>query len=115
MTTLTSKPRRTSRATASLEPVRINARLDKAHAEKLQFLMNERRCNATEALKFAIERGYDELRDAKSSGRGVLDSLVGAFSGGPPDLASRYKEYLSESLLEKTGVTASPKRKRGHR
>jgi hypothetical protein len=113
MTTLTSKPRRTSRTADSIESIRVNARLDKAHAEKLQFLMKERRCTATEALKFAIERGYDELRDAKSSGRRILDSLVGAFSGGPPDMASRYKEYLSEGFSEKKRVF--PKRKRGHR
>ncbi len=93
----------------------MNARLDSVYAEKLRYLMNERRCTATEALKFAIERGYDEVRDAKSAGRKFLDSLVGTFSGGPPDVASTYKDYLTEGLSQKIGVNGAPNRKRDHR
>jgi hypothetical protein len=101
--------------------VRVNARLDAEHADKLRRLMAARGCGITDALKFAIDCGNSEIEGVRSSGRKLLDSLIGAFDGRPEtpaDLSEHYKRYLDRSLgLEylATQDGASGARPDGHR
>ena len=85
--------------------MRINARLDDERSEKLRQLRALTRLSTSEIVKRAIDRLY---REHAGRSRDRLDALLSSdFVGcaeGPPDLASRYKQYLASDLKEKHGI-----------
>lgn len=84
-------------------PVRVNARLDPASAEKLQAIMHLTGKSVTEVLKAAVELYFSGLEAQQRPGAQELALRVGLVGcgEGPGDLSSRYKAYLSEGLAGK--------------
>jgi hypothetical protein len=84
-------------------PVRVNARLDSAGAEKLYAIMERTGKSVTEVLKAALEAYFAGLEAQRRPGAQELALRVGLVGcgDGPEDLSSRYKNYLSESLAGK--------------
>ena len=82
--------------------MRISARLDPDHAEKLEFLASATRQGKTELLKAAIDVYY---RQVVTSHRRPAEALQeSGFVGcatGPADLSEHYKKDLLESLSGK--------------
>ena len=85
--------------------MRINARLDDDRAEKLRQLQTLTQLGASEIVKRAIDLLYRQHADRS---REKLDALLSSdfvgCSEGPPDLASRYKQYLIQDLEHKHGT-----------
>lgn len=83
---------------------RINARLDEAHADKLEYLKRTTGLPVSDIVKRGIDLLYDETRGASRSPYEVLvgSGFVGAVEG-PADLSARYKEDLTASLAAKHG------------
>ena len=85
--------------------MRINARLDEERAEKLRQLQTLTRLGASEIVKRAIDLLH---RQHANRSREKLDALLSSdfvgCSEGPPDLASRYKQYLTQDLEHKHGA-----------
>ncbi|MBL8515046.1 MAG: CopG family transcriptional regulator [Betaproteobacteria bacterium] len=82
---------------------RVNARLDNVQAGKLAFLAEATGLSASDVMREAVDRFYMQVKQEKGSKRPILDSLIGKFEGGPPDLSTNYKQYLTESLMKKHG------------
>lgn len=96
---------RRSRAARTAAAIRINARLDDATARELERLIEETGDSVTDVIKSAIHCYHSTL--AGKARRSVFElfseaGLIGCASG-PSDLSTHYKEYLTESLLEKHG------------
>lgn len=83
---------------------RINARLDEAHADKLDYLKRATGLPVSDIVKRGIDLVYEETRQAARSPREVLAAagFVGA-AEGPAGLSTCYKEALSASLAAKHG------------
>ncbi|MCY4131965.1 MAG: ribbon-helix-helix protein, CopG family [Nitrospira sp.] len=85
--------------------MRINARLDDARVEKLKQLKSLTRLGVSEIVKRAIDLLH---RQQARRSREKLDALLSSdFVGcaeGPEDLASRYKQYLTQDLEHKHGA-----------
>ena len=85
--------------------MRINARLDDSRGEKLKQLQVSMQLSTSEI----VERAIDLLhREQAERSRDKLDALLSSdFVGcaeGPEDLASNYKQYLTQSLEDKHGA-----------
>lgn len=83
---------------------RINARLDEAHADKLDYLKRTTGLPVSDIVKRGIDLVYEETRRVSPSPREVLAAagFVGV-AEGPADLSTRYKEDLASSLAAKHG------------
>lgn len=88
-----------------MSDMRINARLDEQTAYDLQFLRQELGdTSVTDALKYALQRAAQELRDrvkAKRQKQIWRESGFIGSSSGPEDLSTHYKQYLAQRLDEK--------------
>jgi predicted DNA-binding protein len=84
--------------------MRINARLDEAHGERLRYLTRATGDTVSEVLKRAIDLYYQQERARAGNARNVLEAsgFIG-IAEGDEDLSSRYKEALSEDLDRKHG------------
>lgn len=85
--------------------MRINARLDGTHFEKLEYLKQATQSGTTEVLKHAIDFYYREIHgSAPSSALDILTASGFIASGqGDEALSETYKEHLSAGLAEKHG------------
>jgi len=86
--------------------MRINARLDRDHTEKLRQIQKLTQLGVSDVLKRAIDVLYRRELGGSMQRR---DSLIASgFIGcaeGPEDLAESYKQYLSQGLGEKHGAS----------
>ena len=82
--------------------MRINARLDPDRSRKLDFLLRITDQKISEIIKQAIDVYYERVRRARPKPGDILTAtgFVGSAQAGP-DLSSRYKERLGESLAAK--------------
>ncbi|MDE0145577.1 MAG: hypothetical protein OXI53_12675 [Nitrospira sp.] len=85
--------------------MRINARLDDVRAEKLKQLQSLTRLGVSEIVKRAIDLLYRQ-QDGQSWEKlnALLSSDFVGCAGGPEDLSSRYKQYLTQDLENKHGA-----------
>ena len=83
-------------------PTRISARLDAAHAARLNLLRRSTGLPLSDLVKRGIDLLYDEqLKKSRVPGE-VLQSTKFIASGeGPRDLSENYKEDLAELLDSK--------------
>ena len=85
--------------------MRINARLDDEHMEKLEFLKNKDHLSTTDVLKQAIDVLYEQRKmQNRSKLQQLLQSDFIGCAEGPEDLSERYKDYLTEGWAEKHGL-----------
>jgi hypothetical protein len=84
--------------------VRVNARLDEAHSEKLEELCRRTGRTRTDVLKAAIDRYYAEVSGQPANAADVLarSGFVGC-AAADSELASDYKGLLAKTLKRKTG------------
>ena len=82
--------------------MRINARLDDDHSEKLRYLANATGANVSEVLKHAIDLYYERLRRERRDSRSILEA-VGFIGVGEAEegLSSSYKTTLESELSVK--------------
>jgi predicted DNA-binding protein len=82
---------------------RINARLPSDLAKKVAYLQKRTRKSTTEIVVESIERYYDALNDAASTGADLIErsGFVGCAKAAP-DLSGTYKSDLARSLGKKT-------------
>jgi hypothetical protein len=83
---------------------RVNARLDPAHAAKLEYLKRATGLAVSDIVKRGIDLAYDEARRASASPLDVLTAagFVGS-ADGPAELSECYKQELAELLTAKHG------------
>ncbi|NCA90401.1 MAG: CopG family transcriptional regulator [Gammaproteobacteria bacterium] len=83
--------------------MRVNARLDDAHARKLDELCQRTGCSRTEVLRAAIDRYYSEEATEPRSAADILreNAFIGC-GDADPELAREYKQRLTECLANKT-------------
>ena len=94
-----------SPAYANVALLRVNARFDSDTASKLGEVTVGEGINVTEALKRAVILLHAKFRvdHQHKSRRPILESMIGKYSGGPPDLAENHKSYYAKLLNEKYG------------
>ncbi len=82
--------------------MRINARLDKEHSEKLEQLRKQLKLSISDVVKEAIDIMYEKshLQAEKKIQSLVTSGFVGC-AEGPEDLASNYKQYSLQDLNAK--------------
>ncbi|MFZ1538770.1 MAG: ribbon-helix-helix domain-containing protein [Chromatiaceae bacterium] len=83
--------------------MRVNARLDEAHARKLDELCQRTGGSRTEVLRAAIDRYYTQEAAEPRCAADILrqNAFIGC-GDTTPELARDYKQGLSESLANKT-------------
>ena len=92
----------TNASRKSPPPVRINARLDARHADKVQELALATGSSVSDVIRDAIDYYHQARAGGAGKGRVALQRLVGCATG-PRDLSSDYKRYLSRGLDAKHG------------
>lgn len=82
--------------------MRINARLDEDHIQKLEALKLNKHMNTTEVVKQAIDLLFEQNQlHPKGSIHSLLESdFIGCFEG-PEDLSENYKKAIGDYLDEK--------------
>jgi hypothetical protein len=84
--------------------MRVNARLDDSYQAKIDFIVKaEQRC-ISDVIREAIDRYYAAVKAERARQLGGLDSLVGAFEGGPDtpsDLSTQAKKYADRIVAAK--------------
>lgn len=81
--------------------MRINARLDENHEQKLLAIQQATSLSTSEIIKRALDLLYEKttLSD-KEKNRKLLEKLAG-IGHGPADGSVNYKKYVAEYLDEK--------------
>jgi len=82
--------------------MRINARLDEDHSEKLHFLTHATKGTVSDVLKQAIDLYYAQTRSEAGSALSILQGtgFVGV-AEGDEDLSVNYKQAMTGSLERK--------------
>ncbi len=82
--------------------MRVNARLDQDHSQKLAALVQMTELKISEIIKRAIDVYYDQIKGQRSSPAEVLTAsgFVG-FAKAAPNLSETYKDRLTASLAAK--------------
>ena len=84
--------------------MRINARLDSEHSEKLEQLRKHYNLSVSDVVKQAIDVMYaQQSNELKTKLKALLASEFIDCGNGPADLSSNYKSYLAQSLKDKHG------------
>ena len=82
--------------------MRINARLDEEHSQKLAQLRKLDDLSVSDVVKQAIDLMYDQrTTEPKKKLRALLASNFIGCAQGPEDLSQNYKTYLARDLKEK--------------
>jgi hypothetical protein len=82
--------------------MRINARLDEEHSQKLVQLRKQNNLSVSDVVKQAIDLMYTlQKAEPKKKLKVLLTSDFVGCGRGPKDLSTRYKAYLAEGLEEK--------------
>jgi len=89
--------------------MRVNARLDDSYAEKLDFLQSATHQSVSDIVRHSVDRYYEAVLAEQKRKRTSLDKLVGAFSGGPRDGSSRYKQDIADYVDAKHANTPEPR------
>ena len=81
---------------------RVNARLGRSHATKLEYLTAKHSLSVSEVVKVSIDQLYEATRSREKRPYDIMreTGLIGC-GDGPVDLSSRYKEYLTEEMNAK--------------
>lgn len=82
--------------------MRINARLDESHSEKLRYLTTITKGTISDVLKRAIDLYYERARTETGNASSILQSTGFVGSGeSTADLSRKYKEILAKDLGSK--------------
>ena len=85
--------------------MRINARLDEEHSQKLDILRKQTNLSVSDLMKQAIDLMYSiHQAEPKKRLKALLASDFVGCSHGPEDLSTDYKSYLAKELEKKYGT-----------
>ena len=98
------------------DEIRINARLTGADARRFRELQKREGLSASDLLREAL-REYHGAHAKRRADPAALLHAAGFVGGGdaPADLSTRYKDYLTEALEQKTRLRVQEPRPRGYR
>ncbi len=84
--------------------MRINARLDDDHSDKVQYLVNTQNTSISAVLKRAIDLYYEQARSNEYSAKqGLSDAGFIGVSEADEDLSTDYKRHWATALADKHG------------
>jgi hypothetical protein len=84
--------------------MRINARLDETHEQKLLAIQRETSWSTSEIIKQALDLLYEKTAlTGRQKNQKLIEMLAGT-AEGPEDLSVNYKEYLYQGWKEKHGI-----------
>lgn len=83
--------------------MRINARLDDEAQKQIDYLTQATGQSVSHVVREAVAR-YHAQTKAQQAGPRRLLAMIGQAESGRTDIASRYKDLLTESLSQKHGV-----------
>jgi Ribbon-helix-helix protein, copG family len=83
--------------------MRINARLDESAQKQLEYLAQATGQSVSDVVRESLARYYAEVRNERG---GLLHfaKMIGQGDSGRSDLASKYKQIISDSLAAKHGL-----------
>jgi predicted transcriptional regulator len=83
--------------------MRINARLDESSQKQLEYLAQATGQSVSHVVRESLARYYAEVRNERG---GLLHfaKMIGQADSGRSDLASNYKQLISDSLAAKHGL-----------
>jgi hypothetical protein len=87
--------------------MRISARLDEKHSERLEFLQRETQEGVNEVIEKAIDRYFEEV-SLRSAPAPEVFAATGFSGEGPGDLATDYKKYFQDVVRQKHGLGWPP-------
>jgi predicted DNA-binding protein len=83
--------------------MRVNARLDDETQKQLEYLVEATGESVSHVVRESVARYYDEVR-ARQPALKHFGRLIGKGHSGRSDIASNYKQVLTESLEAKHGL-----------
>lgn len=82
--------------------MRINARLDEVHRDRLLYLTRATHATVTGVLKEAIDLYYEQQKKLKAKpSQALFECGFVGVAEGDPDLSENYKATLGDSLAAK--------------
>jgi len=85
--------------------MRINARLDQEHSDKLEHLRQLNQSSISDVIKQAIDALYAKhTQAAEEDVKRLLNSDFIGCASGPENLSSEYKSHIGNSLGSKHGI-----------
>lgn len=86
--------------------MRVNARIDEATQQQLQYLTQTTGESLSHVLRESVAHYYVQVRGQRKPSRFL--ALAGQGDSGLTDVASNVKKYLTESLERKHGLAPRP-------
>lgn len=83
--------------------MRVNARLDDEAQQQIDYLVQVTGQSVSQVLREAVARYHAQTRAQQGGPRRLL-AMIGQGDSGRSDIASRYKDLLTESLAKKHGL-----------
>lgn len=83
--------------------MRINARLDEDHEDRITYLIQATGSTVTDVVKQAIDFYYEAYTREHPGGRALLQSGFVGIADGEADLSVNYKALLTDDLGRKHG------------
>ncbi|NJM89009.1 MAG: CopG family transcriptional regulator [Hydrococcus sp. RU_2_2] len=84
--------------------MRINARLDEEHANKLAYIQQQTNRSITETIKTAIDLYYQEIqKEQKNPSQLMIQTGFIGCGNADSNLSKSYKSFLEEELKTKYG------------
>lgn len=89
--------------------MRVNARFDEDYAKRMAYLTRATHMGVSEVIKASVLYYYEAVRGQQKPQLTHLSQWIGKASSGRSDVASSYKDLLSESFAQKHGKTKDTK------
>ncbi len=83
--------------------MRVNARFVGVAERQVEYLTKATGQSVSEVLRTSIEHYYQELR-AQTPGLRHFGRHIGAYRSGQTDTSDRYKDILTQELVDKHGT-----------
>lgn len=101
MTAALHKPASPKSSKRAAPAARINARFSAEDTARVQALAEATHMSTSEVLREAVREYHAKhIKPKKNAYEIMRDSgFIGCMTDAPPDLSTRYKEYIAEDLL----------------
>lgn len=85
--------------------MRINARFDPSYAKRLEYLTRATNSSVSDVMKASVMFYYESVRGQQAPQLRHLAPWIGKAGSGRTDVASNYKDLLSDTFGGKHGKT----------
>jgi predicted Ser/Thr protein kinase len=83
--------------------MRVNARFEGEYERQVEYLTQATGMGVSDVLKASVEYYYQAMRAKDKPRLNNLHAFIGKLDSGRSDVATRYKEVLSEAVAAKHG------------